>query len=61
MMSDDYFEIAWINHDKPILHGQRSDGSKVERVLTDDERERVYDLNARHAREMQKLLREMAL
>lgn len=59
-MSEDYFDIAWINFDKAVLHGRRADDSTVERVLTDAERERVYDLNHRHERETYKLLKELA-
>lgn len=59
-MSEDYFEIAWINFTKAVLHGRRADQTEVERELTAAEREQVYDLNAKHERETQKLLRELA-
>lgn len=59
-MGSDYFDIAWINFDKPILHGRREDGSTVERVLTEAERERIYEQNHRHEREKYELLRELS-
>jgi hypothetical protein len=59
-MSEDYYDVAWVNYDKAILHGTRADGTEIERVLTDDERERVYDLSHRHEREKYALLRELS-
>jgi len=59
-MTDEWYEIAWINFTKAILHGCIGEGQEIERVLTDAERERVYDLNDRHANETKALLRELA-
>lgn len=59
-MSEDWFDIAWVNHNKAILHGQRADQTTVERVLTAAERDRIWDLNAKHERESNALLRELA-
>ncbi len=59
-MSEDYYDIAWINHEKGILWGNRSDQSTIERELTEAERDRVWDLNAKHEAEMNRLLRELA-
>ena len=60
-MSNEWFELAWINFTKAILHGQYigANGSEVqlEQVLTDDQRERVYALNERHDDELKALLR----
>lgn len=58
-MSNEWLELAWINHVKAILHGQliRDDAEvTIEQTLTDEQREKLYDLNAKHEREMFKLL-----
>lgn len=64
-MNNEWFDIAWINFTKAILHGQLVNDAggevQIERVLTDAERERVYDLNERHKRELDTLLREIAV
>lgn len=60
-MSEDYFDVAWIHGErKAILHGKRADGSEVERVLSDDERERYFAMIRKHDREAYALLRELA-
>ena len=60
-MSNEWFDLAWINFTKAILHGQYLDagGSEVqiEQTLTYEQREQVYALNDRHADEMKQLLR----
>lgn len=60
-MSNEWFELAWINFTKAILHGQYvpANGSKVqiEQVLTDEQRERVYALTDKHNAEIKTLLR----
>jgi hypothetical protein len=60
-VSNEWFEIAWINFTKAILHGQYVDDDgtikEAEQVLTVDQREAVYALNERHADEMTTLLR----
>lgn len=62
-MSNEWFSIAWINFAKAILHGQFvNDAGKeteIEQVLTDSQRDAVYDMNERHQREMNALLRSM--
>lgn len=62
-MNNEWFDIAWINFTKAILHGQYIDNKgreiQLEHVLTDAERERVYDLNERHRDELNALLRGM--
>lgn len=63
-MNNEWFEIAWINFTKAILHGQCIDDEgrevQIERVLTDAERERVYTLNEKQQAEMHNLLLELA-
>ena len=60
-MSNEWFELAWINFTKAILHGQYvdADGSaiEIEQVLTDDQREKVYALNEKWDSELKSLLR----
>ncbi len=63
-MNNEWFEIAWINFTKAILHGQLVDDAgrevEIERVLTDAEREQVYALNEKHEAAMRDLLRGFA-
>jgi hypothetical protein len=60
-MSEEYFEIAWIGgEDKALLHGRRADSSTIERWLTEAERDRVFALEAKYARQRDNLLRELA-
>ncbi len=63
-MSNEWFEIAWINFTKAILHGQLINDAgrevEIERVLTDAEREQVYALNEKHEAAMRELLRGFA-
>lgn len=64
-MSNEWFSIAWINFTKAILHGQFVDAAgketEIEQVLTEGQRDAVYDMNERHQREMNALLRSMAV
>ncbi len=55
-MTDIWLEIAWINYSKAIVHGM-IEGEEIEFVLTDEQRELVYDLNARHEAERIALLK----
>ncbi len=59
-MTDEWYEIAWINFTKAILHGCIGKDQMIEKVLTDEQREQVYALNERHEAEMRELLRELA-
>ena len=68
-MPEDYFEVAYINFDEAILHGRArgeidASGVRKERevriVLSAEQKRAIEDMNSRHQREMQKLLREMA-
>lgn len=70
-MPEEWFEVAYINFDKAILHGRImknqiiSTGSMaavrveryVEQVLTDEQKRQIEDLNSDHELAMQKLLR----
>lgn len=59
-MSNEWFEIAWINFTKAILHGQYDDDGvtrEIEQTLTDEQREQVWALNEEHAARMTALLR----
>lgn len=62
-MPEEYFDIAYINFDKAILHGRIMDtsgGQRVERnleqVLTDEQKRQIEDLNFAHQQEMDRLL-----
>lgn len=62
-MSNEWFDIAYINHDEAILHGQIADerGEREVRVsLTKEQVRAVEDLNFKHQMEMNKLLRGWA-
>jgi len=60
-MTNEWFEIAWINFVKAILHGQYVDDEGKEQtleiVLNQDQIEAVWDMNERHEQAMNKLLR----
>lgn len=71
-MSEERFEVAYINSDKAILHGRLMEettekygtfirGVKreriIEQVLTDEQTHQIKDLNERHRVAMQKLLK----
>lgn len=59
-MSNEWFDIAWINFTKAILHGQYVDNGierEIEQTLTDEQREQVWALNEEHDRRMEALLR----
>ena len=60
-MSEDYFDLAYINHGQEvILHGRRADQSEVRQALDDAQKREVEALSGRHEAEMQKLLRGFA-
>lgn len=65
-MPEEWFDVAYINFDKVILHGRVSDGfdefrcrkeRMLEQVLTEEQKNQLIDMNERHQDEMQKLLR----
>jgi hypothetical protein len=68
-MPEEYFDVAYINHNKAVLHGRvragrDADGCSVERyveiVLTDEQKCEIERLNCRHDTIMQNLLRSFA-
>jgi hypothetical protein len=59
-MPEDYFDLAYINFNKVILHGRKADQTEVDRELSLKEREEVGRLRQQHDEEMQKLLRRLA-
>lgn len=59
-MENEWLDIACINHEKYIVHGQiRLDGCDrtVERTLTPEQKREVDDLFFKHEREMRALLK----
>lgn len=63
-MPEEYFDVAYINFDKAILHGRAVYRTKqgvrleteIEQVLSEDQREKLIELNDRYHRERDKLL-----
>ena len=64
-MPEEYFDVAYINFNKAILHGRITAGrdaygcrieADVEQVLTDEQRCRLADLNSKHNNEVNILL-----
>ena len=44
--------IAYINYEKCIMHGQIAESTvQIEQVLTQEQKDQVYDLNEKHQRE----------
>lgn len=67
-MENEWLDVAYINYDKVIMHGQIvqkqqhegfyiSGEVQIEQVLTQEQKEKVYDLNFKHGREMRSLLK----
>lgn len=65
-MPEEWFEVAYINFDKAILHGrvmgERDENlyrkeTMIEQVLTEEQKRAIEDLNFEHDRAMQRLLR----
>lgn len=64
-MENEWLDIAYINFDKWVLHGQLDNGVvdmisqtvQIEQVLTQEQKKLVEDLNYKQEREMRKLLR----
>ena len=68
-MSEEWFEVAYINFDEAILWGRMTAGQDEEGVrqecevrieLSADQRRQIEGMQGRHHAEMQKLLRAMA-
>lgn len=64
-MPEEWFDVAYINFNKAILHGRITAGidehrvrieAQIEQVLTDEQREAIADLGSKHDREIQRLL-----
>jgi len=72
-MPEEWFEVAYINFDKAILHGRVMEMVRpeepalnraffrkermIEQVLTEEEKNAIADLNVKHQDEMQELLK----
>ena len=61
-MSNEWFDVAYINHNEAILHGQVAPNGygserEIRQVLTDEQIAAVVDLNEAHDAAMNKLLR----
>lgn len=70
-MENEWLDLAYINFDKIIMHGRIvRDGKwipelnrhdilsvEIEQVLTQEQKNQLYDLNEKHDRERHKLLR----
>jgi hypothetical protein len=60
-MSEDYFDVAWLNGEAvAILHGRKADGTQVYRPLNDEQKARLLSLHAKQSAAMDRLLREFA-
>jgi NADH dehydrogenase FAD-containing subunit len=68
-MSEEWFDVAYINFDEAILHGRMTDGMdefhvrkerEVRVVLNDAQKRLIEDMNTRHQMQMQRLLRSFA-
>ena len=59
-MEAEWLEVAYINFDKVIMHGESKNGI-VEQELTKEQKYLVFDMNTRHSREMHELLRTFLL
>ena len=67
-MENEWLDIACINHEKYIMHGQivTQDGwlevtRQIEQALTPEQKKEVDDLFFKHEREMLKLLRSLVV
>lgn len=62
-MESEWLDVAYINFDKVILHGQVAKNficeprQEIEQILTEEQKNALYDLNAKQALEMKQLLR----
>ena len=55
-MESEWLDIACINHEKYILHGQIEE-VKIEQTLTSEEKAKVDELFFKHDRELRALLK----
>ena len=59
-MESEWLDLAYINFDKVIMHGrimQNHREIEIEQILTQEQKNQVYDLNANHERELRELLK----
>lgn len=60
-MSNEWLEIAYINFEKAIMHGQivvdDYQTIQIEQVLTQEQKTQIEDLNWKHECEMRSLLK----
>lgn len=64
-MESEWLDLAYINFDKVIMHGQINNGvvngicqsTQIEQVLTQEQKREVDDLLTKHSREYQALLK----
>ena len=64
-MENEWLDLAYINFEKVIMHGQIDNGIvdmipqtvQIEQVLTQEQKKKVENLNYKHEREMRALLR----
>ena len=68
-MPEEWFEVAYINFDKAILHGRMTAGHdkfgvrierEVEIVLGEHQKRQIEELNEEHRSKMQQLLGDFA-
>ena len=59
-MENEWLELAYINYDKVIMHGQIAT-AQIDQVLTQEQIKEVADLNFKHEREMRKLLKSFLM
>jgi hypothetical protein len=59
-VSEDYYDVVFIHDDTAFVFGRRVGGEEFYRLLTEEERERVYALTRKHEQQREALLREIA-
>lgn len=68
-MSEEWFDVAYINFGEAILHGRIVDGwdenrvrkeREVRVILSAEQKRAIEDMNTKHQLEMQRLLRGFA-
>jgi DNA-binding MarR family transcriptional regulator len=59
-VSDEWFDVAFINEDEAIVHGRRADGSRIRVSLTAEQRAELEALVDNHHRALQHMLESFA-
>lgn len=54
-MTDTFYDIVWLQHNKAYLVGFTPDTDEIEQLLTEEQREQVYAQNEKHQAERDKL------